>query len=644
VAKELVLDVVARKNSKDLQLLAEEFQKLSMEAEKSGKSLQKTASFSKFLEDQTAKTRAELAKLRSEFQKTGDLKIAGDIGGLEKNLKSLEALSKRFATSVETGITDGGKSGLRKLIDNAKSETKAFTKEFEGGWLKALFTTPTGLAAVAGGAVLLGNAIGGAVLTGIGLAGIGSGIAIALHDPKVKPALEQLKTDVGSGLKGAAEPFVGELQQGLGILDRGFGKSLPGIKDTFAQLAPEVTTLTHGLSGFLGPVVTGLEHAAIAAKPLVDEFSNNFLPALGKNLGSLFDTMAANSKEAEGGLRALEDTINDTVIVTRDLIPVLAKVGDVLQVGTTGGLEDFTLKLIYGQQALDAYHSTAPGLAVVADDLTASFKKAAQVTADLNYHQDDLRSTSQAVADAEARLTAQFDDQVNKLLALENADDAYQKGLNDLKDALSQHSHTLQGNSDAAIQNRQAIRDLIGEAEQARQAAIDHAGGVNASSDAIKAANDQYEQNIQKLEQMGQKLGLTKQDLDAIIGEYNIDINVRTHGTQVTHINSDGSISVGNIKAFAAGGRYEKGVPRLVGENGPEIDIPDHSGVIVPNLPPPASFPTRSAATGGMVINLTVNAGVASPRDVADQVLEALQYAVVGRGGNVQMAVTGRAA
>jgi hypothetical protein len=39
----------------------------------------------------------------------------------------------------------------------------------------------------------------------------------------------------------------------------------------------------------------------------------------------------------------------------------------------------------------------------------------------------------------------------------------------------------------------------------------------------------------------------------------------------------------GKAQVLAAGGRYKAGEPRIVGEKGPEFDIPDHSGMIVPN-------------------------------------------------------------
>lgn len=44
-----------------------------------------------------------------------------------------------------------------------------------------------------------------------------------------------------------------------------------------------------------------------------------------------------------------------------------------------------------------------------------------------------------------------------------------------------------------------------------------------------------------------------------------------------------GSVGTGSIPGFAAGGSYKKGRARIVGENGPELDVPDSSGSIIPN-------------------------------------------------------------
>jgi hypothetical protein len=477
-----------------------------------------------------AETEKALKAAAEEFNRTGNAASLQNMFKLGTQKADLLKLRKQITDALGPA-EPAGRSWFQKFFDGAKSETKAFTKEFEGGWLKALFTTPTGLAAVAGGAVLLGNMIGGAVLTGIGLAGIGGGIAIALHDPKAQAALAQFKTDVGAGLKDAAQPFVAEVSQGIGILDQGFQKSLPGIQGMFAELAPEVTTLAHGISNFLGPVVTGFEHAAIAAKPLVDQFANSFLPQLGKNLGSLFDTMAANSKEAEGGMRALESTINDTVIITRDLIPVMAKLGDVLKYGTAGGLTDFGIKLFYGKQALDAYHNMGPYATQVTEDLVAAFHKAAPA--------------ADTYADAIRHLNDMFTQTINLELQVSGDQDAVTRGLLSMKDAIDQNGKSLQDNTLNGLDNRDMLRQLVQAAEKQREDAIAAAGGQNANAAAINAANQKYQEQIQAIETHAAKVGYDKSQVDAFIqsidgipAQKTVHIKVLSSGSDIGGLHS----------------------------------------------------------------------------------------------------------
>lgn len=58
-------------------------------------------------------------------------------------------------------------------------------------------------------------------------------------------------------------------------------------------------------------------------------------------------------------------------------------------------------------------------------------------------------------------LTTSLDDLIDPMLNVGQAHDAFTQGLNDIGKALSTTSKTLRGNSDAAIQNRQAIRQQV---------------------------------------------------------------------------------------------------------------------------------------------------------------------------------------
>jgi|GEM_PF-3113696 hypothetical protein len=74
---------------------------------------------------------------------------------------------------------------------------------------------------------------------------------------------------------------------------------------------------------------------------------------------------------------------------------------------------------------------------------------------------------------------------------------------------------------------------------------------------------------------------------------------------QLTKIGSfSAKFSGKTIPLFAAGGQYAANMPRIVGEDGPELDIPDHSGTIVPKsgwgqFATPALLPASTGRGGG---------------------------------------------
>jgi hypothetical protein len=114
-----------------------------------------------------------------------------------------------------------------------------------------------------------------------------------------------------------------------------------------------------------------------------------------------------------------------------------------------------------------------------------------------------------------------------------------------------------------------------------------------------------------------------KHDASAFVGDMNgIFQNLQTHYT--IKVDSSGNAHGGNpghIPGFASGGRYAANRPRIVGENGPELDVPDHSGVIMP------STGAGSSGSGPMNIAVTVNL---STRSVA---AAQQHYATVQAGG-----------
>jgi phage-related minor tail protein len=90
------------------------------------------------------------------------------------------------------------------------------------------------------------------------------------------------------------------------------------------------------------------------------------------------------------------------------------------------------------------------------------------------------------------------------------------------------------------------------------------------------------------------------------------------------------------------GGPVAAGSPYIVGEAGPELFVPTMTGQIIPNHDLRTSMTGRggaaSVASGGSVINLTVNAGMGTQgAEVGRQIVDALK-AYERRNGSVYVA------
>jgi hypothetical protein len=80
-----------------------------------------------------------------------------------------------------------------------------------------------------------------------------------------------------------------------------------------------------------------------------------------------------------------------------------------------------------------------------------------------------------------------------------------------------------------------------------------------------------------------------------------------------------------------------------VGERGPELFVPGFSGNIIPNnqLGTVPAMGARGGASGGMVVNLTVNAGMgANGDDIGRQVVDSLRR-YERRNGPIPVKVAG---
>jgi hypothetical protein len=471
------------------------------------------------IDKQLLATRDSVRKFAEDFNKTGSAESLAGLKAANREMRELAKLRKELTAALPQNRQGPGL--LSRLAGGLVGEFGG-ASNLDKGWqglLKAALTNPAAIAGAVAAAAALGEAIGGALVTGIGLAGIGAGIALQLKDPRVQAALADFKTDLSTGFKGASASFAAPLARGVDILDQGYKKSLPGIQATFEKLAPLVTVLARGASGFLTNVTTGLEHVAVASGPLVRNFAS-WLPRFGGNLEDLFDAMAAHSAEAERGLNLLEDTVSGLTEAGAKAIPVLSKIGDVLSYVNSVGLAEHIGQL-FGVDP-SAIHGPGIGaLAGQANDFAAATRNLNTALGIQLGYWDRINTDLQKVAQ-------NFDRVFNITLNTQQANDQLAGSFNNLSDSVAQNGDKFKGNSKEALANRDAVR-------QVEQAILAQRDATIAATGDTDAANAQYAAQQAALRKVLESYHLTTAEIDAMIGALaqvpdKVDTKVNTPG------------------------------------------------------------------------------------------------------------------
>jgi hypothetical protein len=485
----------------------------SAAADKLGDELRGTGADAKFMSAELAKAKRETLELAAAFA------VTGDAATLTKYKRSKAYVSdlERLAKDLGGGAGDAGKAAEQAGVQAGATMAKAASGAFSDG-LGGLLKNPYVLAALIPAAVELGTGVGGALLLGIGLVGIGAGIAGQIKDPRVAAAAGQLADVVSAGFQHATASFGGPLTEVLQAAVAEWRKLQLGIQTTFEDLAPEVTTLGAGLIGFVDELVPGLERAAVAARPLIDTFSAQ-LPEIGSDFASLLETMADNT-----------DTLNEGLQLVLGSVKLIVKT---LDIGVT-----------VGSKLFEVARATTVGVGLITDlgnsgkiaqldisSMAASTEAAGDTAAKAAPNYDLLaESLSKTAMDADDVAGAMTDKVVNALLAADNATLGLAEAQTRLTETLKQNGHAFDIHKKSAQANREAVLGVI-RANLAQYDSMIKAGF--SAQDAAKA----YDDNTAALERQLKKAGFTAQQIQDLIGNYkkvpdNVDTEIAAHGLE----------------------------------------------------------------------------------------------------------------
>lgn len=448
------------------------------------------------LDAKLRETRGEVRKLADEFQKTGDVDIFKKLGDAQGRLSALTKVRKSVADSIEFGVEDG-----------AKAAAKA---------------PGLGQAAIGIGAALalpLVAGLGGAIIgaTGLGVAGVGI-LGAVLGDPeRFKVGWTKTLNDLEGQFINATRPLTDDTIHALSTV----GPTVASwhLNDIFDDAAKYVEPLVHGIEGFATNTIRGVAALVDKGGPAVDALSQG-LGRLGIAAGNALADIADG---AEGGALALHDLLNATALIIEGFGKIT---------GAAEGLYGFIREHPIGA-AIASGGLTIPISLFTAFDNTSSHlgttqlglrKEAEALGHTFNQQGEDLtvlQAKMNATTVSTDNLAASMTNKIfTALMGIDQATLGVAESQTHLTETFEENAKTLKKHADQldintkqGQSNREGVLASVTANMQLYQAQI--AAGMSAE-DAAAA----YDANTASLEKQLRKAGLTKDQIDGLIGKY----------------------------------------------------------------------------------------------------------------------------
>jgi hypothetical protein len=605
--RQLILDLLARnKMRKDTEDAASDLDKLGKAAEDADK---KTT----HLGDSSEKTGGQVDKLGHNLDNT-----KSRIGGLDKEIdgiqKELAALSASFADAgsaserldiskairrTETDLKKITKNRdvLKGLLPDPGPEIKKWGTKFSQGLNDSIagdFASSSIFApaiAVLGVtlAPMIGGLISAAVLGGVGTGGIIGGIALAASsDQQIKTWAGNIGHSFKDGVTAEAkDAFSGPIMDSLGKVEALANRSIGKIGDIFDRLAPSTFKLTDNLVRAGDAILDSLVNAAGKAGPVMDVLGN-IVEDTAVNLGKFIDMAADHSDEAASALADLNDALQNTITVATAVVGALADIKGGLDSFDDGidkaryGLEDHVSWLDLtadgykkGSVAAQMYRDGLIGAAGSADDYDHYLQGAVNSTDSMKTAQDAAAEATKKHQEAVQALTNELKAQTDPAFALLDATDK-------VRDAQQAQADAIAKSGSKSEEARAATRKLA-EAAIELSTAAGNAGGtidghLSPAMYATLRAAGLTKSQIAGVEAELKRATKAAQNYE---GNYNANITTTYYSKYVGKYYPTANEAERDMGRRASGGPVVRGVPYLVGENGPEVIVPETGGRVI---------------------------------------------------------------
>lgn len=606
--EELILDLLARnKMGQGTSGAARDLDKVGTAADAAGK---KTKGLG---------TAAEAADRATEDLGDSSSQAARKIDKLDRQIKSVNQDLVFMAAALADADDAAGRMDISRGIRKSQNDLRRMTsakgvlegllpdpapaaKSFMSKFGEGLVSSGAGLSAKLGGSLgpTIGSAIGiaaapviipalsSALSAGAGLGVIGAGIALAVKNDQ---NIQKAGTDAGkrfmARMGDGAKVFRGPILESIGVLGTAGERIATKWSGAFSKLSGSVVPFTKDIVTGVERVSDAFTNVASKSAPAIAGIGDAW-KLIADGVGDGVESMASGSEKAAGNMVLLGGVIGSTVRGIGDLIskfndlsgnpwvsgPIIAKLKDNYQeaADATGTFTKHTQGLTEAQRmATTAAQAHRDSLAKLATEMLAATDPAfALLTA-----QDKVRDSQKALTDAQGK---------------------YGKNSKEARSAtrdLATAALELQGKAGALGAT------FDGRLTPSMRATLKSAGltkgqirGVEDEMRRAKKAGDSYAKRYQaNVSVSGAKsarasLYSVKDATDAIPRA----VTIAMHITGVTNVSKAAAAVRKNARA--SGGPVARGIPYLVGEEGPEMIVPEAAGRVL------SAAATRGALRG----------------------------------------------
>lgn len=520
------------KMEKSAVTLAVAIKETGHETDAAGTQMKETAVDAGFLASELKKARTAALEAAAAFTVTGERADLLRYKQAARYVSDLERLAKQVsgAGGAAEGVGQSTGQAVSKGFDAALKGPK-------GLWqvMGSILTNPIGLLATLAVVALvgaeIGGALGGAIIAGLGVSGIGAGVAAALGDPSVKQATGGLKATLHEIAIDVRNDFAGPTSDAVRILRDEFNHLRPSINATASELAPMTALLAKGAASGLDIFWGHLSKALLNSKPLI-EWTARELPKLADDVGGLLEEMSKHTDEAEFALDALFGILKVGIGVLKVFTVVGAGVIDVLQ-----GMEHAAAHIPVLGDAFDKAGKHGQLLKLATDEVAGSAEQ--------------LAKREQELAAAVDANTAAFERSIREMLAADNAAIEYQQSIDDLTQSVHENGVTLDITTQKGRNNKRMLDQLVGSIEATYEENIKLGKGTHEANLAFLAQEGALQRQLKAL-------GFSKAAIDDYIGRLEalryaaIAANNAINDTGVGYTHHD-SYATGGYRHAAAG-------------------------------------------------------------------------------------------